>query len=99
MQPGLTTLVLLPLAFGLLGFIEPCSIGSTLIVIKSLEGKRGCRRSAEKRRHDQLALPLAALRSSTSYFVVGGAAASPVSAAPKSSPAEFVGLSTAALGR
>jgi cytochrome c-type biogenesis protein len=32
-------LVALPLAFGLLGFIEPCSIGSTLIFIKTMEGK------------------------------------------------------------
>jgi cytochrome c-type biogenesis protein len=32
-------LVALPVAFGLLGFIEPCSIGSTLIFIKTMEGK------------------------------------------------------------
>jgi cytochrome c-type biogenesis protein len=32
-------LVLLPVGLGLLGFIEPCSIGSTLIVVKQLEGK------------------------------------------------------------
>ena len=32
-------LVALPLAFGLVGFIEPCSIGSTLIFIKTMEGK------------------------------------------------------------
>lgn len=32
-------LVALPLAFGLLGFIEPCSIGSTLIFVKAMEGK------------------------------------------------------------
>ena len=32
-------LAVLPLAFGLLGFVEPCSIGSTLIVIKVMEGK------------------------------------------------------------
>jgi len=47
MQPGLTSLVLLPLAFGLLGFVEPCSIGSTLIVIKSLEGKSGANKLAQ----------------------------------------------------
>lgn len=35
----LTSLVLLPVGFGLLGFVEPCSIGSTLLVIKHLEGK------------------------------------------------------------
>src|SRR5262249_26430654 len=32
-------IVVLPLGLGLLGFIEPCSIGSTLIFIKSLEGR------------------------------------------------------------
>src|SRR5258708_29659591 len=47
MQPGLTSLVLPPLAFGLLGFVEPCSIGSTLIVIKSLEGKSGASKLAQ----------------------------------------------------
>jgi cytochrome c-type biogenesis protein len=31
--------VALPVAFGLIGFIEPCSIGSTLIFIKVLENK------------------------------------------------------------
>ena len=36
---GLTNLVLLPVALGLLGFIEPCSMGSTLVFIKFLEGK------------------------------------------------------------
>ena len=46
-QFGLTSLVLLPLGFGLLGFVEPCSIGSTLIVIKSLEGKSGAGKLAQ----------------------------------------------------
>jgi cytochrome c-type biogenesis protein len=32
-------MVLLPLGLGLLGFIEPCSIGSTLLFVKYLEGK------------------------------------------------------------
>lgn len=32
-------LALLPIAFGLVGFIEPCSLGSTLIFVKSLEGR------------------------------------------------------------
>ena len=32
-------LVLPPVGLGLLGFIEPCSIGSTLVFIKYLEGK------------------------------------------------------------
>ncbi|MEO7852392.1 MAG: cytochrome c biogenesis protein CcdA [Rubrivivax sp.] len=31
-------LVALPLFFGLFGFIEPCSIGTTLVMIKQLEG-------------------------------------------------------------
>lgn len=35
----LLDLVALPVAFGLFGFIEPCSIGATLIFIKVLEGK------------------------------------------------------------
>src|SRR5260370_4934411 len=47
MLPGLTSLVLLPLAFGLLGFVEPCSIGSTVIVIKSLEGESGANKLAQ----------------------------------------------------
>ena len=34
-----TSLVLLPIGLGLLGFVEPCSLGSTLIVVKQLEGK------------------------------------------------------------
>jgi cytochrome c-type biogenesis protein len=32
-------LVALPVAFGLVGFIEPCAIGSTLVFIKTLEGR------------------------------------------------------------
>jgi cytochrome c-type biogenesis protein len=34
-------LLVMPVAFGLLGFIEPCSIGSTLIFIKVMEGRSG----------------------------------------------------------
>lgn len=30
---------LLPIFFGLFGFIEPCSIGSTLLMVKQLEGR------------------------------------------------------------
>lgn len=33
------TNLLLPVGLGLLGFVEPCSIGSTLIVVKHLEDK------------------------------------------------------------
>ncbi len=32
-------LVLLPVGLGLLGFVEPCSIGSSLVFVKYLEGK------------------------------------------------------------
>jgi cytochrome c-type biogenesis protein len=40
-------LVILPLVFGLIGFIEPCSLGSTLIFIKVIEGKRVATRIAQ----------------------------------------------------
>ncbi len=43
----LTSLVLLPVGLGLMGFIEPCSIGSTLIVIKQLEGKSAASKLAQ----------------------------------------------------
>lgn len=36
---GLVNLVALPIGLGLMGFIEPCSIGSSLVVVKFLEGK------------------------------------------------------------
>src|SRR5918997_1001277 len=35
---SLWTLVVLPLGLGLLGFIEPCSIGASLLFLKSVEG-------------------------------------------------------------
>jgi len=35
----LVNLVVLPIGLGLLGFVEPCSIGSSLVFIKYLEGK------------------------------------------------------------
>lgn len=35
----LLDLAVLPIAFGLLGFIEPCSIGATLIFVKAIESK------------------------------------------------------------
>jgi cytochrome c-type biogenesis protein len=34
----LASLLLVPLGLGLLGFLEPCSVGSTLLVVKHLEG-------------------------------------------------------------
>lgn len=36
---GILNLVVLPVGFGLLAFVEPCSIGSTLLFIKYIEGK------------------------------------------------------------
>ena len=39
LEPTLTNLVLLPVGLGLLGFVEPCSIGSTLVFAKTLEGR------------------------------------------------------------
>src|SRR3970282_2094223 len=39
MTESLTAAVLLPIGLGLFGFIEPCSIGSTLVFIKVMEGK------------------------------------------------------------
>jgi len=44
---GLVNLFVLPAALGLFGFIEPCSIGSTLIFIKYLERKAAARQLAE----------------------------------------------------
>lgn len=35
----MTNLVVLPVGLGLLGFVEPCSIGSTLVFAKTLEGR------------------------------------------------------------
>jgi cytochrome c-type biogenesis protein len=43
----LASLVLLPVGLGLLGFVEPCSIGSTLLVIKHLEGRGAASKLAE----------------------------------------------------
>lgn len=39
MSESLAASVLLPIGLGLFGFLEPCSIGSTLIFIKMMEGK------------------------------------------------------------
>ena len=39
MTESLTAAVLLPIGLGLFGFIEPCSIGSTLVFIKVMEGR------------------------------------------------------------
>src|SRR5262249_35996571 len=40
-------LVLLPLGLGLFGFIEPCSLGSTLVFIKVIEGRRAAAKLLE----------------------------------------------------
>src|SRR3990172_6274755 len=37
----------LPIGLGLIGFIEPCSIGSTLIFVKTLEGKNASSKLAQ----------------------------------------------------
>jgi len=44
---GFINLLVLPAALGLVGFIEPCSIGSSLIFIKYLERKEAARKLAE----------------------------------------------------
>lgn len=36
---GFLYLVLLPVGLGLFGFVEPCSLGSSLVLVKYLEGK------------------------------------------------------------
>ncbi len=43
----MTGLVALPIGLGLFGFVEPCSIGSTLLFVKYLEGKSAATRLAE----------------------------------------------------
>jgi cytochrome c-type biogenesis protein len=45
--PDLISLVLFPFALGLLGFIEPCSIGSTLLFLKYVEGREAVERVAQ----------------------------------------------------
>ena len=39
MEPSLFNLLALPLGLGLLGFIEPCSIGTSLLFLQYVEGK------------------------------------------------------------
>lgn len=38
---GFGAVALLPLYLGLFGFIEPCSIASTLLMVKQMEGQSG----------------------------------------------------------
>lgn len=40
-------LVAIPAGLGLIGFVEPCSIGSSLVFVKYLEGKTGAAKVAE----------------------------------------------------
>jgi len=40
-------LVVIPAGLGLIGFVEPCSIGSSLVFVKFLEGKSGAAKVAE----------------------------------------------------
>lgn len=44
---GFVQLFLLPIGLGLVGFIEPCSIGSTLVFIKALEGRPAAMKVAQ----------------------------------------------------
>jgi cytochrome c-type biogenesis protein len=44
---GLFQLVILPLGLGLLGFVEPCSIGSSLVFIKYIVGQSAAARIAQ----------------------------------------------------
>jgi cytochrome c-type biogenesis protein len=39
MSESLPAAVLLPLGLGLIGFLEPCTIGSTLLFVKAMEGR------------------------------------------------------------
>lgn len=44
---SLTSTVLLPFGLGLLGFVEPCTIGSSLIFVKHMEGRDAVGKLAE----------------------------------------------------
>ena len=44
---GAFNLVVLPVGLGLLGFVEPCSIGSTLVFIKYLEARNAAAKIAQ----------------------------------------------------
>lgn len=46
-QAGGFDLFALPIGLGLFGFVEPCTLGSTLVFVKFLEGKRTARKLAE----------------------------------------------------
>jgi len=42
---GFASVVVMPIFFGLFGFVEPCSIGSTLVMVKQLEGQSAAQAS------------------------------------------------------
>jgi len=44
---GLLNFVLLPVGLGLFGFVEPCSVGSSLVLVKFLEGKSALAKLAQ----------------------------------------------------
>ena len=44
---SLLNTVALPIFFGLMGFIEPCSIGSTLVLVKHVEGRSASEKVAQ----------------------------------------------------
>lgn len=46
-EPSVTGLVIVPAGLGLIGFVEPCSIGSSLVFVKYLEGKKGTTKVVE----------------------------------------------------
>ncbi len=43
----IVNLVLLPIGLGLFGFIEPCSIGATLVFVKTIEGRPNASKIAQ----------------------------------------------------
>jgi len=43
----IVNVIALPVFFGLVGFLEPCSIGSTLLMVKQLEGRTGREKVAQ----------------------------------------------------
>lgn len=46
-ETSFTGLVVIPAGLGLIGFVEPCSVGSSLVFIKYLEGRSGSAKLAE----------------------------------------------------
>lgn len=44
---SITGLVIVPAGLGLIGFVEPCSIGSSLVFVKYLEGRNGTAKVVE----------------------------------------------------